>query len=89
MEQALKLFKLDLGINGNQKDDYFMVFLEATQKDLESRAIHLDLSSIDDTMLLVDYSAWKYRNRNEDTQMPTNIELRLLNRKVKRRAEHG
>lgn len=85
MEQALLLFKLDLGVNSTQKDDYYTLILESNQKELLTRGVHLDLSSIDDTMLLVDYTIWNYRNRNEDVPMPKNIELRLMNRKVERR----
>lgn len=88
MEQALSLFKLDLGINSNIKDVYFMSLLESTRKELESRGIYLDLSLINDTMLLVDYTTWNYRNRNEDNSMPKNLEIRLMNRKVKRRTEY-
>ena len=84
-QQILLLFKLELGINGTQKDDYYTMLLESAEKDLKSRAIHLDLSQIDDMMLLIDYTAWCYRNRNENNEIPKNLELRLLNRKMQRR----
>lgn len=79
------LFKLDLGVNGTQKDDYYTLILESNQKELLTRGVHLDLSSIDDTILLVDYTIWNYRNRNEDATLPNHIRLRLMNRKVERR----
>ena len=86
METALQMFKIDLGISHTLRDTYFNNFLLAQQKELESKGFTIDLALIDDIMLLSDYSAWNYRNRNEDVELAKNLQLRIRNRIIKERA---
>lgn len=86
MEQALKLLKLDLGIAHSKRDDYFSALLSSVQKELERKGVILDLSAFDDLILLTDYAAWQYRNRESGAVLPNNLRLRVTNRAVKTRA---
>ena len=80
------MFKLDLGISNTSRDTLFNNFLSSQQKDLESKGITLDLTKVEDTMLLSDYSAWNYRNRAENVELAKNLQLRIRNRIIKERA---
>ncbi len=86
METALQMFKIDLGITHNLRDALFNNFLSSQQNDIESKGITLDLAKVEDVMLLSDYSAWNYRNRNEDAGLSKNLQLRIRNRVTKERA---
>ena len=89
MEQALKLLKIDLGISHDKRDEYFIALLSAVEKELCRQNIVLDLSAVDDLLLLTDYAAWQYRKRQDDQVLPNNLRLRINNRKVRGRVENG
>lgn len=89
MDTALQMFKLDLGITHNMRDAYFTNLLNASASELERRGIDLDLTSADDIMLLSDFAAYNYRNREENVEISRNLRNRILNRQVKGRAENA
>lgn len=80
----LDLLKLDLGITHNLRDTYFNNLLVSSQKEIESTGIVLDFSSADDQMLIVDYSAWTYRKRQEDIPLSRSLRLRINNRLIQK-----
>ena len=86
MDEVLKLFKLDLGITHDRRDAYFNSLLQASLLELKRKGIVLDLSQADDQMLLSDYAAWLYRKRQENVPMANNLNWRIMNRKVRKRA---
>lgn len=85
MNTLLNLLKLDLGITHNLRDAFFIQLLQGTIKEIERRGITLDKNSADDQMLIVDYSCWVYRKRQEDIPLASNIQHRLRNRIIKER----
>lgn len=85
--ETLILLKLDLSISHNKKDDYFEACLESADKELEEKGINLNLENVEDQMLLSDYTAWRYRNREKEVGISKNLNARIMNRKVKGRAE--
>ncbi len=87
MDEVLKLFKLDLGITHDKRDAYFCALLNAASMELGRKGIELDLEQADDQMLLSDYAAWLYRKRQEDAPMANNLNWRIMNRKVRGRAQ--
>ncbi len=89
MDIILNLLKIDLGITHNVRDAYLTSTIVAAQKDIEGRGITLDLSNVEDQMLLSDYAAWKYRKRQEDVGLPQNLTCRLRNRVVKARSRYA
>lgn len=88
METVLQLLKIDLGISHNVRDAFFTALLLSSQKELEQKGISLDLTRIEDQMLLSDYSAWIYRKRTENIPLSQNLQYRIRNRIVKKRGEH-
>ena len=87
MDEALKLLKLDLGITHDKRDAYFNALLNSAVLELERKGIVLSLAEADDQMLLSDYAAWLYRKRQDDVPLAKNLKLRLMNRKVRARAQ--
>lgn len=85
----LELFKQDMGIKNNAKDSYFKTMIKASEKELERKGIRIDKSSVDDAMLLSDFATWNYRKRQENVPLPANLQDRIKNRIMRRRAEGG
>lgn len=86
-EEVLKLFKMDLGITSNKKDDFFQKVIASAKEQLQEKGILLDKNKDEDIMLLCDFSVWQYRSRKEGSEMPQNLQRRIRNRIMKRRAE--
>ena len=87
MDEVLKLLKLDLGITHNKRDAYFIALLDSAVLELKRKGVVLSLTEADDQMLLSDYAAWLYRKRQDDVPLAKNLKLRLMNRKVRARAQ--
>lgn len=83
----LSLLKMDLGITHTARDTYFTALINSAIQEIERKGIVLDGESVDDQMLVADYSAWTYRKRQEDIGLPKNISLRLRNRIARKRSE--
>lgn len=89
METLLNLFKIDMGITHNMRDAFFIQLIKGSIQEIERRGITLNQNSADDQMLIVDYAAWTYRKRQEDTPLANNIQHRLRNRIIKERIERN
>jgi hypothetical protein len=85
MDTIINLLKLDLGIQHNLRDAFFIQLVKGTIGEIEKRGIKLDLNNASDQMLIVDYSAWVYRKRQEDLPLANNIQIRLRNRIIEER----
>lgn len=85
MDTILNLLKLDLGITHDLRDAFFIQLIQGTIEEIEKRGINLDLNKASDQMLVVDYSAWIYRKRQEDIPLANNIRHRLRNRIIEER----
>ena len=85
MDTVLTLFKHDLGITHNLRDEFFLSIVNASKLELERKGITLDLNSIDDKMLISDYAAYNYRNRIANVPLSMNLQLRIRNRIIKSR----
>ena len=86
IDTALNLLKLDLGITHNLRDEYYYSMLQGANKELERKGITIDLNSMDDQMLLSDYTAYNYRNRSLNVPLSANLQLRIRNRIVRQRS---
>ena len=86
MDTVLKLLRLDLGISHDKRDDFLKPLIESSKVEIEQKGIGLDLSLVEDQMLLSDYAAWRYRKRTEDVPMSNNLRQRIRDRTIKRRA---
>lgn len=85
-EDVLAIVKQDLMITSTKRDDYLRTLIQGHQRDLENRGIEFS-NNTDDTLLLADYVAFHYRHRTDDAPLPRNIQLRLQNKKLKRRLQ--
>ena len=85
MDTLINLLKLDLGIQHNLRDAFFIQLVKGTIGEIEKRGIKLNLNDASDQMLISDYSAWVYRKRQEDLPLANNIKSRLRNRIIEER----
>ena len=88
MDEILNLFKMDLGIKSTSRDAYFTSLLTAGKNELIEKGINIDLTVLDDQLLVADYTAWKYRNRQNDVGLSKNLRLRINNRILKARSTY-
>ena len=88
MDTVLALFKIDIGITHTLRDTFFASLLMAAKLEIEEKGITLDLTSVEDQILLSDYAAWKYRKRQEDVGISQNLLFRIRNRIVKARSTY-
>jgi len=86
METVLAMLKFDLGITHTARDTFFNNLILSQQKELEAKGFTFDLTLTEDVMLLSDYAAWNYRNRDKDVDISKNLQLRIRNRVVKERS---
>ncbi|UTI42105.1 hypothetical protein [Niallia sp. RD1] len=80
----LELLKIDLGITHNLRDAYFMSALESAKEEMEGFGIVFDLDRSDDQMLIADYTAYTYRNRQNNVPLSRSIQFRINNRVIKK-----
>lgn len=78
----LGLLKLDLGITHTLRDAYFTSALETAAGEIARTGVTLDLTQVDDQLLLVDYAVWEYRHRTENVPLARSIQYRLHNRLI-------
>lgn len=76
-ETAMKLLKVRIDRAGNLRDEYLIARIDGAIEQLAGNGIHLT-DSTGDVMLLVDYAAWQYNNRDKPGGMPD--WLRLMRR---------
>lgn len=85
LANCLQLLKLDLSITHNLRDDYFINALKTAKKEIEKMGVDLsDTTSVEDTKLIVDYTVWNYRKRQEDVGLPRNLKFRIHNRVIQK-----
>ena len=89
--EALALNLLKSRLNRLQTDhtldSYLVARLYAAEGELEGIGITLSNESVDDEMLLVDYAAWQYANRDKSGAMPDWLRLRRRERWLREGAE--
>lgn len=73
-ETAMKLLKVRIDRAGNLRDEYLIARIDGAIEQLAGNGIHLtDFTG--DVMLLVDYAAWQYNNRDKTGGMPDWLKL--------------
>jgi len=70
MDPILEIVKARLGRLDTVLDDYFRARIEAAQEELRETGIHVRPYSQRDMVLVADYVAWKYQNRDKPDAMP-------------------
>lgn len=82
MEQAqiLALLKAKLGIRGTFRDEYLNHLILSVQDEIKKqKKIKLDTNRYDHMDFLIDYSAFRYDNRDNNILMPKHLQYRLHN----------
>lgn len=84
LANCLQLLKLDLGITHNLRDTYFSNSLETAEIELTKMGIDLSSLTVEDMKLIVDYTVWQYRKRQEDVGLSRNLKFRIHNRIIQK-----
>lgn len=84
LQTCLSLFKLDLGITHNLRDVLFFNLLKSSSSELTKMGVDLSQETAEDIQLVVDYSLWMYRKRQEDVGLPRNLQFKIHNRVIQK-----
>lgn len=76
----LSALKIDLGITTNAYDERFVQYIRSSYEAITEEGIVLDVTSMKDQQLVVLYSAWMWRKRDNGEGMPRMIRYALNNR---------
>ena len=84
---ALELVKARLNRTASDKtlDGYFTQRIEAAVLELKGNGIRLT-DGADDLMLLVDFTVWRYQNRDSKESMPPWLKLQRRERWLRQKA---
>ncbi len=78
--QILALLKAKLGISGTFRDEYLKHLILSVQDEIKKqKKIKLDTNRYDHMDFLIDYSAFRYDNRDNNILMPKHLQYRLHN----------
>ncbi|MEG0732371.1 MAG: hypothetical protein RR470_08255 [Vagococcus sp.] len=73
---ALPLVKASLGISTTVRDTFLTAIIKGIKQELQDeKGIVLDEENSSHLMFIVDYSAWRYKFKNDP--MPRNLQKRL------------
>lgn len=87
VESILKIVKQDLMITSDIRDEYLKTIIQSCERELAGRGVEI-LDEVEDTLLLADYVAWRYRHREGGMNMPEHLRLRIANKKLKGRLKN-
>jgi hypothetical protein len=78
---TLSLVKDSIGIRSSTaRDTFITAIIDSTVKELtEEKGLTIEADNMNHSMFIVDYSAWRYNNRDSKEAMPRNLQFRLHN----------
>lgn len=80
VEDVLELVKARIGISSKVRDEYLTSIIQGIKTELEEQqGLSIDLDRPDILMFLVDFSTWRYQNRDSHDGMPRHLQFRLHN----------
>lgn len=80
IDQAVDLVKQRVGLANGVQDTYIRAIVESVVGELEKvQGLDIDLTDMSQLMFVVDYSAYRYSNRDDTGAMPDFIKFRLKN----------
>ncbi|QOR34439.1 hypothetical protein IMX26_13200 [Clostridium sp. 'deep sea'] len=78
--QILTLVKAGLSISTTVRDTYLQAIISGVVKELEDeKGLVLDSANPYHLMFIVDYSIWRYKNKDSHISMPRHLQFRLHN----------
>lgn len=76
----LELVKARIGITSKVRDEYLEKIIKGVRTELEKQqGLSIDLDRPDVLMFVVDFSTWRYQNRDSANSMPRHLQFRLHN----------
>lgn len=76
----LELTKARLGISTTVRDAYLTAIIKGVIEELENeKGINLDSGNMSHIMFIVNYSEWRYSNRDSSKGLPRNLQWDLHN----------
>lgn len=78
-EDKLVMLKIDLPITTNAYDTRLMQYLRAAEEEISREGITLS-DTVSDNELVIQYAAWKWRNRQTGETIPRMLRYALNNR---------
>jgi len=83
-ELIVSLVKESLGFRSNVRDAYLTPLVEGVVRELEEeKGLVLDGANPYHVQFVVDYSAWRYKSRDEPGATPRHLQYRLHNLIIK------
>ena len=73
-----------MGITHNLRDTLFINLIESSSSELVKMGIDFSKETVEDIQLVVDYSSWMYRKRQEDVGLPRNLQFKIHNRVIQK-----
>lgn len=82
--------KLGIGMSNKVRDTLLTAIIDGIIDELENeKGLVLNSASPNHKMFLVDYSVWRYQNRDSNTGMPRHLQYRLHNMFFNARRDHS
>lgn len=80
VETILSLVKSRLGISATVRDTYLTAIINSVIKEIEDeKGLILEADNHCHIMFVVDYSSWRYQNKDSDGGMPRHLQFRMHN----------
>lgn len=80
VDTILELVKARIGITSKVRDKYLSNIVKGVKSELEDeQGLSIDLDSSHHLMFLVDFSTWRYQNRDIHDGIPRHLQFRLHN----------
>jgi len=80
MDAVVEIVKARIGISSSVRDAYLTRIIEGVIDELENvQGLSIDLDSPHFLMFVVDFSTWRYQNRDSHEGMPRHLQYRLRN----------
>lgn len=90
ISSALKLVKARLGLSSIVRDEYLTAIIEGVLTELkEEKGLVLDGTNSYHLMFVVDFSTWRYQNRDSTGGTPRHLQFRLHNLMVHNNLSSG
>lgn len=84
LQLSLELVKESVGLRSNIRDGFLTAIIKGVEKQLtDEQGIALDLDNPYHLMFLVDFSAWRHKNRDSAEKVPRHLQFRLHNLIIK------
>lgn len=84
LQVSLSLVKESIGLRSNVRDGFLTAIIKGAHGQLtKEQGISLDMDNSYHLMFLVDFSAWRYKNRDSAESIPRHLQFRLHNLVIK------